>query len=53
MTKEDMMIKWRKQRKVMASPSEIGQRPLYESTVNSDESQPSAELGELYPSIFR
>ncbi|VDN94969.1 unnamed protein product [Brugia pahangi] len=43
MTKEDIMIEWRKQRKVTVSPSEIGQRPLYDSRTNLDEYQPSAE----------
>ncbi|EFO27302.1 hypothetical protein LOAG_01185 [Loa loa] len=43
MTKEDMMIEWRKQRKLTVSPSEIGQRPLYDSTTNSNEYQPSTE----------
>ncbi|EJW73898.1 hypothetical protein WUBG_15196 [Wuchereria bancrofti] len=43
MTKEDIMIEWRKQRKVTVSPSEIGQRPLYDSRTNLNEYQPSAE----------
>nr|CRZ24281.1 BMA-TMD-2 [Brugia malayi] len=46
MTKEHIMIEWRKQRKVTVSPSEIGQRPLYDSRTNLDEYQPSAEPGE-------
>ncbi|KAL3985053.1 hypothetical protein ACH3XW_37045 [Acanthocheilonema viteae] len=43
MTKEDLMIEWRKQRKATVSSSEIGQRPLYDSAINSDEYQPSSE----------
>uniref|UniRef100_A0A1I8ECS4 Tropomodulin n=1 Tax=Wuchereria bancrofti TaxID=6293 RepID=A0A1I8ECS4_WUCBA len=39
----DIMIEWRKQRKVTVSPSEIGQRPLYDSRTNLNEYQPSAE----------
>ncbi|KAM3717384.1 PAN2-PAN3 deadenylation complex subunit [Dirofilaria immitis] len=42
MTKDDMMIEWRKQRGATASSSEIGQRPLYDNM--SDSYQPSGEF---------
>ncbi|CAG9534992.1 unnamed protein product [Cercopithifilaria johnstoni] len=47
MTKKDLLIEWRKQRKVKISPSEIGQRPLHDSTIDADEYQPSTE-----PALF-
>uniref|UniRef100_A0A0R3S1A0 SH2 domain-containing protein n=1 Tax=Elaeophora elaphi TaxID=1147741 RepID=A0A0R3S1A0_9BILA len=47
MVKDNLMNEWRKQRKVTISPSEIGQRPLYDSSIDSDDYEPSAE-----PAVF-
>uniref|UniRef100_A0A915PNB7 Uncharacterized protein n=1 Tax=Setaria digitata TaxID=48799 RepID=A0A915PNB7_9BILA len=54
MTKDDIMIEWRKQRGAAASSSEIGRRPLHDnsSANNSEEYQPSSEPGELAESFY-
>ncbi|VDK81542.1 unnamed protein product [Litomosoides sigmodontis] len=43
MVRDDLITEWRKQRKTTASSSDIGLRPLYDSSINSEEYQPSVE----------
>lgn len=48
MVKDNLITEWRKQRKAIVSQSDVGLRPLYDSTINSEEYQPSVECGKLH-----